>query len=74
MNKDSIHLNIRKARERAGLSQEELAFKIGISRQAYYNIESGHTNLLNDKLERIAGECATTLDYILLGDEDLRAK
>ena len=74
MDKTSIHLNIRKARLRSGLSQEALASRIGISRQAYYNIESGHTNLLNSKLENIAFECGTTLACILLGDDNAETK
>ncbi len=74
MDTTSIHFNIRKARLRSGLSQEELASKIGMSRQAYYNLESGCTKLIHAKLEHIAKECGTTLENILLGESDLGTK
>ncbi len=66
----NIQHNIRKARHDAGLSQEELASRIGISRQAYYNIESGRTRLIHKKLALIAKECQVPLKDLLPSDDN----
>jgi len=45
---------IRGARERAGLTQDELARGVGLSRTSVTNIEAGRQRLLVDQLEAIA--------------------
>ncbi len=67
---NTIQYNIRKARLYSGLSQEKLAARIGISRQAYYNIESGRTRLIHKKLELIARECGVPLEDLLTSESD----
>lgn len=54
MNTDIIRENIIKARKKLSMSQEMMAEKIGISRTAYANIESGRTCLINKNLCKIA--------------------
>lgn len=49
-----IGRHIKSAREEAGLSQEKLAAKIGMTRSNYARIERGATNVTIDTLIRIA--------------------
>ncbi len=69
MNTELLKRNIRKQRKVMGLTQEELARKIGISRQAYNNIEHGRTHLVNRKLNKIADQLCVSVDRLLLGYE-----
>jgi tetratricopeptide (TPR) repeat protein len=52
---------IQRAVERAGLSIEELASRIGCSRALIYQYLSGTTLAQPDRLQQIAGECGVTL-------------
>ena len=56
---------IRAARENAGLSQAELAEKLGFSRDYMVDIESGKSNLFTARLLRVLHELgiAMTLSY-----------
>ena len=47
MTEQSIKHNILKVRESLNLTQEEMAKMIGLSRQAYINLEQGATSLVN---------------------------
>ena len=67
MDDTSIKKNIAASREKAGLSQAEMALRLGISRPAYRNIEKGDTVLLKEVLVRIAGELNVSVEYLLLG-------
>lgn len=49
-----IGRRIRAVREEAGLSQEKLAAKIGMTRSNYARIERGATNITVETLVRIA--------------------
>ena len=49
-----VGTNIRKARNSKKLSQEELAFKVGMDRSYLSEIENGHKNLSIVMLEQIA--------------------
>lgn len=51
----ALGAQIRQAREAAGISQEELAKKIGMTRSNYARIEQGRTNVTIDSLLRIVG-------------------
>ncbi len=54
---------IQRAVERAGLSVEELAGRIGCSRALIYQYLSGTTLAQPDRLQQIARECDVPLTY-----------
>lgn len=67
MNNTQIKRNILKARESRKISQEEMASRLGISRQAYIRIEHGNTSVICKQLPKIADECGISLDHLVLG-------
>lgn len=57
---------IKKAREKCGISQTELAKLIGISKQNLYKYENSIiTNIPSDKIEAIADKLGTTPAYLM---------
>ena len=58
---------IRKVRERAGISQAELARRIGISATSMNAIEGGHTDPRASRIVAIARELGVSTDALLLG-------
>src|SRR5580692_11139298 len=54
---------IQHAVERAGLSIEELAGRIGCSRALIYQYLAGSTLAQPDRLQQIAAQCAVELSY-----------
>lgn len=65
--------NLKNARKAAGITQEQMAEKLGISLRYYQNIEAGDRNgdfELWDKLEDITGIHQRTLRYQDRGTED----
>ncbi|MGM9788408.1 MAG: helix-turn-helix domain-containing protein [Candidatus Cryptobacteroides sp.] len=72
MTDTQISINVAKAREAMHLTQEEMANVLGISRQAYGNLERGKTSLFNKQLPRIAEVCGIRLDKLCMGyDTDI---
>lgn len=67
MDKNSIKENLLKMRGRLGLSQEAMAEKLGISRTAYRNIESGKTRLISSHADKIASILGVSTEELLLG-------
>lgn len=67
MNTDSAKGNIIQRRKEAGLSQEEMAEKIGISRTAYRNIETGKTRLISRHAENMASILGVSTEELLFG-------
>lgn len=67
MDKDLISNNIINLRKNLGLSQQEMANKIGLSRTAYCNIENGVTTIINENIFKIAEETGDSVEEILLG-------
>jgi transcriptional regulator with XRE-family HTH domain len=67
MQQDFFHSNLRRARERAGLSQSELAEEIGIGRTTVVSLESGKTRLFNKNLQLIADHLHITVEELLCG-------
>ncbi len=67
MDNSSVKKNITAARKSLGLTQQKMAEKMGISRNAYRRIESGETALLNDYLLRIASILDKTPAELVLG-------
>lgn len=64
---DFFHTNIRQARERAGLSQEELADGIGVGRTTIVSLETGKTRLFNKNIPGIAGYLGISLEELVCG-------
>ena len=67
MDNISVKKNITAIRKQLGLTQQEMADRMGISRNAYRRIESGETALVNDYLLRIASILDKTADELVLG-------
>ncbi len=62
----NIGLNIRSARNTAGLTQEELANVVGLSRTSINNIEKARQKLLVHTLFDIAEACQTTPENLMV--------
>lgn len=69
MDNDSIKKNLLKMRLEHGLSQEDMAEALGISRNAYRSIEKGGTRLVNDIVMKVAQWAGVTPEEIVLGYE-----
>lgn len=67
MPQDWFHTQLRSAREQAGLSQVELARRIGVSRTAIVALETGKTNLFSKHIPAIARALDLTEEELLLG-------
>ena len=67
MNNYSVKKNISQNRKASGISQTEMADKLGLSRTAYRNIEMGDTRLISDKVEDIARLLDVTAEELVLG-------
>ena len=71
MDKSKVKSNIRKARRAAHLSQEEMAARMGISRNAFRNLEAGETKVSTEHVTKIAKITGTSEEAIYFGDEGL---
>ena len=66
-----LYINIRKLREKLGMSQEELALKLGYKNRSSINkIEKSAQNLTQTKIMAVAKALETTPEYIMGWDED----
>lgn len=72
MNNDTVKDNIRTFRKYHNVTQAEMADKLGMSRTAYRNLESGETRLLNENLDRIAEILNIGTEELVLGYHPLR--
>lgn len=61
---------IRELRKRSGLSQEELAERLDVSRQAVSKWELGSALPTADKLVELADFFGVSLDYLMRGEAD----
>lgn len=61
---DIFHELIRKERLSRGLSQEEMADRMGIQRSTYGNFERGKTNLISPMMYRFATALGTSPEEI----------
>lgn len=68
----TLHEKILYCRKKAGLSQESLADKLGISRQAVSKWETGDATPEVSKLAALAKEFGITTDWLLSEDEVYR--
>lgn len=69
MQNDFFHINLRRARERAGLSQAELADEIGVGRTTIVSLENGRIRLFNKTVSLIAKRLGITDEALLCGRE-----
>jgi len=67
MDEQSIIGNLESKRQEKGLTQNELAERIGIARNTYVNLVSGKTKVINEHLRPIADVLGIGLDELLLG-------
>lgn len=63
----SVGVRIRMIRETLGLSQGDLAKRVGLQRVSVTNIEVGRQRLLLDGIERFATALGTTPKHLLKG-------
>ena len=67
MSKKQVQENIAEVRNSLNLTQAEMAHKIGISRQAYINLEHGKTSVINKQITKMAETCGLSEEKILFG-------
>ena len=65
--KDFFHSNLVRARENAGLTQEQLAESLGVSRTVIVSLEGGRTNLFSKHIPGIARILGMTEEELLCG-------
>lgn len=64
-NQKNIGIRIRKAREAAGLTQEQLGGKLGYSAMGISYLEQGVRKIKIEHLEKIASEVNVSISYFL---------
>jgi transcriptional regulator with XRE-family HTH domain len=64
-----IGTRIRAARRERGLTQDELADQVGVSRSAVAQWETGRTGQVTGNLSRIAGVLGVNVEYLMVGDD-----
>ena len=67
MDNTSIKQNIRAIRKSRKITQEELAYRLGMSLTAYRDLEKGETSIVNTNLMKVAEELDTTTEELVLG-------
>ena len=67
MDNISIKNNIRKARTKRQITQEEMAARLGISLTAYRDLEKGGTSVVHGNVIRMAEILETSTEEIVLG-------
>ena len=63
----TIKQNIRKARKKRNITQEEMADRLGISLTAYRDLEKGGTSVVHGKVIKMAELLETSTEEIVLG-------
>lgn len=67
MDNGSIKENIARKRIELGITQEEMARRLGIVRNSYRNIERGSAAIVSEHLAQIASALGTTSEELVLG-------
>lgn len=67
MELDKIHLNIKRERERKGLTQEAMADSLNIARTTYISFETGKTNIFSKTLTKFAQTIGRSEEEIVFG-------
>lgn len=70
----AISQNIRNARKERGLTQEEIAEKVGVSTEYYGQVESGNKAPSLETLLNIAESMNVSIDFLVYGGENKRNK
>lgn len=65
----SIKANIRRIRERMGLTQEAIAQELDIESSTYWRLEEGTTQVINRNVYRIARLADIAVEDLVVGDE-----
>lgn len=60
-----MEFKIKEAREKANLTQTELAERIGVAPNTFCGYENGRHDPKSKLLIKIAAECGTTVDFLL---------
>lgn len=63
----AVGVRIRMIRETLGLTQDDLAKRVGLERTSVVNIELGRQRILLDGIERFASGLGTTPKHLLKG-------
>jgi transcriptional regulator with XRE-family HTH domain len=64
-----IGIRIRATRRERGLTQDELADRVGVSRSAVAQWETGRTGQVTGNLSRIADVLEVNVEYLLYGED-----
>jgi transcriptional regulator with XRE-family HTH domain len=64
-----IGARIRVARREHGLTQDELADRVGVSRSAVAQWETGRTGQVTGNLSRIADALQVNVEFLMVGDD-----
>lgn len=67
MDNFTVKNNIRNFRKSRYMTQEEMAFNIGISLTAYRDLETGKTAIINQNIPKLANILDTSVEELLLG-------
>ena len=67
MDEFSVKDNLRRVRKRLNLTQQEMAERVGLSRAAYANLETGPTRIINDAVEKVAELADISLAELVTG-------
>lgn len=67
MDNDSIKVNIVRKRTEEGISQDEMAKRLRISRNTYRSIEKGTAKVISERLNEIASSLNTSAEELVLG-------
>lgn len=67
MDNDSIKVNIVRKRTEEGISQDEMARRLRISRNTYRSIEKGIAKVISERLNEIASSLNTSAEELVLG-------
>lgn len=66
---EDIGTRIRSVRRERGLTQDELADQVGVSRSAVAQWETGRAGQITGNLSRIAGVLDVNVEYLMYGDQ-----
>lgn len=72
--KESLGNRIQQLRKQAGLTQVELAEKIGVSKSQFIRYEGKDVQPPADTINKLADTLGTSMDFLISGDKTEKAK